>query len=315
MDTFIASGWGLALTASAFGVAIGLIVWTLASASSELLGPVRRRLDALRETPARRESRWMVLAKRLGARLEPHAEHRRSRLETRLEQAGLRSRDAIAALYASKLGCALVLPAAAFIATASRGRSVDSLALGILLLLLAVIGWWLPNAYVDGRAERRRMALMAGFPDALDLLVACTEGGLGLNAALERVAEQLPASHPLLARELALVNSEIRAGVDRADALRNLASRSGLDEIRGLVSLITHSARFGTGIAGTLRLYAEEFRDRRLQRAEEQAAMVGTKLIFPLVACLWPAFFIIAVGPAVINVLRALSGVEFPSSP
>ena len=82
--------------------------------------------------------------------------------------------------------------------------------------------------------------------------------------------------------------------------------------IRGLVSLITHSARFGTGIAGTLRLYAEEFRDRRLQRAEEQAAMVGTKLIFPLVVCLWPSFFIVAVGPAVINVLRALSGVEFP---
>lgn len=313
MNSLISSGWGLTLAASVFGAAVALAVWTLVGASTTLLSPVRRRLDSLRDSPADTESRWAVLAKRLGARIEPRTQLKRSRLETRLEQAGLRSRDAIAGLYAAKLILGAALPAAAFLLAASLGKDIDGVALGLLLLVIAVVGWWLPNAYIDRRIERRRTALMTGFPDALDLLVACTEGGLGLNAALERVAEQLPASHPLLAQELALVNAEIRAGVDRIDALRNLATRSGLDEIRGLVSLITHSARFGTGIAGTLRLYAEEFRDRRLQRAEEQAAMVGTKLIFPLVACLWPSFFVIAVGPAVINVLRALSGVELPN--
>lgn len=312
MNGLISTGWGLTLAASVFGAAVALAVWSLVGASTTLLSPVRRRLDSLRDSPAETESRWAALAKRLGARIEPHAEHKRSGLASRLEQAGLRSRDAIAGLYAAKLIMGIAVPAAAFVFAASLAKGVDGVVLGLLLLVLAVVGWWLPNAYIDGRIDRRRRALMAGFPDALDLLVACTEGGLGLNAALERVAEQLPASHPLLAQELALVNAEIRAGVDRLDALRNLATRTGLDEIRGLVSLITHSARFGTGIAGTLRLYAEEFRDRRLQRAEEQAAMVGTKLIFPLVVCLWPSFFIVAVGPAVINVLRALSGVEFP---
>lgn len=315
MNTFITSNLWLPMAAAGIGAAVGLMVWTLVGESAEWLNPVRRRLGSLREQPETTESRWTAFARRLGARIQPRGERKRGTLATRLDQAGLRSRDAIAGLYAAKLLLGLALPAAAFLLTASLAPAGHvGPAVGLLAVVLAAVGWWLPNAYVDGRIERRQIALMAGFPDALDLLVACTEGGLGLNASLERVAEQLPASHPLLAQELARVNAEIRAGLDRAEALRNLANRSGLDEIRGLVSLITHSARFGTGIAGTLRLYAEEFRDRRLQRAEEQAAMVGTKLIFPLVACLWPAFFIVAVGPAVINVLRALSGVELPHS-
>jgi tight adherence protein C len=137
----------------------------------------------------------------------------------------------------------------------------------------------------------------------LDLLVICVESGLGLAAAIQRVGEELRYSHPELAQEFALVNAEMRAGVDREAALHNLTARTGLEDIRGLVSLLVQTLRFGTSIADTLRVYSEEFRDRRMQRAEEQAAKIGTKLIFPLVFCLFPSFFVVAIGPAVIRIV------------
>jgi tight adherence protein C len=160
-----------------------------------------------------------------------------------------------------------------------------------------VLSWWI---------ERRQREILNGFPDALDLIVACTEAGLGLNAALQRVANDIAVSHPELSSELALVNSEIRAGVERVTALRNLATRTGIEDIRGLVSLLSQSLRFGTGIAETLRIYAHDLRDKRMQRAEEEAAKIGTKMIFPLIFCMFPAFFVVMVGPAVIGVLRVL---------
>jgi tight adherence protein C len=119
--------------------------------------------------------------------------------------------------------------------------------------------------------------------------------------------EQLPASSPELAQELALVNAETRAGVDRGVALRNLGDRTGVEEIHGLVSLISHSTRLGSGIAGTLRIYADEFRDRRMQRAEELAATVGTKLLFPLILFMFPSFFVVAIGPAILGVMKAMA--------
>ena len=151
--------------------------------------------------------------------------------------------------------------------------------------------------------ERRKRRLYNGFPDALDLLVVCTEAGYGLKPALQRVADELVIGHPELSEELALVNSEMRAGVDRVDALRNLADRTGLEEIAGLVALLSQSLRFGTSIAESLRIYSEEFRDKRMQRAEEEAGKVSTKMVFPLVLCMFPAFFVVAIGPAIVGLL------------
>ena len=145
-----------------------------------------------------------------------------------------------------------------------------------------------------------------GFPDALDLLVVCVEAGLGLSTAIQRVAEEIAVSHPELADDMMLVTTEVRAGIDNVTALKNLAVRSGLEDIRGLVTLLSQSLRFGTSIADTLRVYSEEFRDKRMQAAEEQAAKIGTKLIFPLVTCLFPAFFVVTIGPAILKVLAAV---------
>jgi len=156
----------------------------------------------------------------------------------------------------------------------------------------------------------RQREIRSSFPDALDLLVVCVESGLGLAPALQRVADDLVISAPELGGELALVNAEMRAGVERTQALKNLATRTGLDDIKGLVALLVQTMRFGTGVADALRVYSEEFRDKRMQAAEEEAAKIGTKMVFPLVLCLWPAFFLVAVGPAVIRLVDVFKQVS-----
>lgn len=295
------------------GAAIAMLAWGLISAMNSWFNPLRRRMASLRGAgesaatlPQPGEGKGFAA---LWSRFEPHAEAERSKQALRLAQAGFRTRGLAGLVIVLKLLLAVGLPILVLLLLPALAKGRIEMPMMVLIAAGAgFFGMILPEAFLDRRIQWRKEALMEGFPDALDLLVACTEAGLSFNAALERVVEQMPASQPELAYELSQVNAEIRAGIDRTRALRNLAERTGLDEIRGLVSLITHSTRLGTGIAGTLRIYAEEFRDRRMQRAEEIAATVSTKLIFPLVLCLFPSFFVIAVGPAVIGVVRALAG-------
>lgn len=289
------------LAATAFGLGAG----------SLLLGyysPVRRRLGTL--GPAASGDPLIVRLQTLLGPVEryvlPTRELERNRVLRQLAQAGFRAPQALAAFYASKLALgALLLGGAVFVSRWFPSAPTSHIALGCVAAACA--GLFLPNALVQQRAERRQRLLRNGFPDALDLLVVCVEAGLGLSAALQRVSEELAVSHPELAGELAIVIAEMRAGVDRELALRNLAERTGLEDIRGLTSLLVQTLRFGTGIADALRVYAEEFRDRRMQRAEEAAAKIGTKLIFPLILCLFPGFFIVAVGPAVVRLIEALA--------
>jgi tight adherence protein C len=173
--------------------------------------------------------------------------------------------------------------------------------------LIAAIALLLPNWWLREKMKRRQARLRNAFPDALDMLVICVEAGLGLSAAMERVTDEIRHMHPDLATELASVNAEIRSGIDRGTALRSLNVRTGLPEIRGFVSLLTQTLQLGTGVADSLRIYAEEFRDQRMHRAEERAAKTGTKMIFPLVFCEFPAFFIIAVGPATLRLMDAFA--------
>jgi tight adherence protein C len=170
----------------------------------------------------------------------------------------------------------------------------------------AFVGMVIPSKILGLIASKRQDTLRKGFPDALDLLVVSVEAGLGFNAALDRVSKELVISHPELAIELSTVNDEIRAGIDRPQALRNLYTRTGLEDIQGLTTLIAQSLRFGTSIADSLRVYSEEYRDRRMQKAEEQAAKIGTKLIFPLVLCIFPSFFLVMIGPPILGVLTVL---------
>ncbi len=219
-----------------------------------------------------------------------------------LYHAGFRHSNATTIFYLIKLVFGFILGLAVFIylhflGTWTGFEKFAGVGFGVFL------GMIIPNRFLARKAKKHQEILRNGFPDALDLLVVSVEAGLGFNAALARVSKELGITHPKLAVELAIVNDEIRAGIDRAQALRNLYTRTGLEDIQGLVTLIAQSLRFGTSIADALRVYSEEYRDKRLQKAEEQAALIGTKLIFPLVLCIFPSFFVVMIGPPILGVM------------
>ncbi len=278
---------------------------------SGAFNPVRKRLyDAVGYEPtasiaAARVTKTMHA---LSPYILPKQGWQRSQASQRMVHAGYRSANALPIYYAVRTLFIIVLPALVFLAAPWFPKFSPNQVL-FAAAVAAFIGMIVPSYVLDRKVDKRKRWLSNGFPDALDLLVVCTEAGLGLNAALQRVARDLAVSHPALAEELALVNAEIRAGVDRVEALKNLATRTGLEDIKGLVVLLAQSLRFGTSIAETLRVYSEDFRDKRMQRAEEAAAKIATKMIFPLVTCLFPSFFIVAIGPAVIQIIAGFTGI------
>ena len=164
-------------------------------------------------------------------------------------------------------------------------------------VIAAVMGYIGPSFILDRLLANRQKLIQRAFPDALDLLVVCTEAGLSLDAAIQKVASEIGLSQPVLAEEINMVIAELRAGVERKKALSGLADRTGLEDIRGLMSSINQSMRFGSSIAETLRVYSEDFRDKRQQAAEEKAAKIGVKLIFPTAFCLLPCFILIILVP------------------
>lgn len=292
-------------------VAAGVFVLTLGMSSfaAALLDPVRRRVQQVSPDNGQQTSVSNGLAERLrpiAALTGPRKDQERRRVGRLLIHAGYRSANAPTLYYGAKGVAIVLLPVAVLLAS----PLFPTLPTKKLLLFAALAGYFGSLAcsiWLDAQVEKRQRALRAGFADALDLLVVCVESGLGLAPALQRVADDLAVSHPELGEELALVNAEMRAGVDRGVALKNLAERTGLDDIRGLTALLVQTMRFGTSIADALRVYSEEFRDKRTQAAEEQAAKIGTKMIFPLVLCLFPSFFLVAIGPAVIGLVDVFS--------
>ena len=170
---------------------------------------------------------------------------------------------------------------------------------GVVVAL--VLGYLGPSFVLDVLIKKRQNIIQRAFPDVLDMLVICCEAGLSLDAALQKVTKEMNISHPELTAELQLVIVETRVGIDRHTALRRLVERTGVDSIRGLVSALTQSMRFGTNVAESLRIFAEELRDKRTQTAEETAAKLGVKLIFPITICLLPAFLMVVLVPAILS--------------
>ncbi len=236
--------------------------------------------------------------------VEPSQASEQSRLRLKLAHAGFRQSNSVSIFYATKIIGFVTLPVATLVATFFHGE-LKAVEVGYLIAVSAGVGFMLPNLFLRHLVKRYQKRLRDGFPDALDLLVVCTEAGLGLKAAIQRVAYELVISHEELAKDLELVNVEMRAGLDNVTALKNLVERTGLAEMRGLVVMIGQSMRCGTSIADTLRVYSEDFRDKRMQAAEEQAAKISIKLLFPLALCFLPAFLIAGVGPAVVGAIAA----------
>lgn len=174
----------------------------------------------------------------------------------------------------------------------------------LLLVLLPLVAYLLPKFALFRLIKRRQTKIRLSLPDGLDLMVICVEAGLGLDQALTRVSQEIAFAHPALSEELQLVTLETRAGRPRADALRNIALRTGVDDIRALVAVLVQTDRFGTSIAQALRVHSDSLRTERRQRAEEAAAKTTIKMVPVLVLCLFPAMFIVSLGPAAIQVIR-----------
>jgi tight adherence protein C len=293
------------------GLAVALATIGVSTILFNATDPVRRRVAvATGVTEAAAGKSWNLDLGRfvtpVAKYVLPSKQDEQNRTRERLIQAGFRSAGTLRQFYAIKALLSLALPAATFVSMRWFPERSTAEVL-FLVMLAAMIGVRLPDMILSKLRERRMKRLRVAFPDALDLLVVCVESGLGLGPAIERVARELEISHSDLAAELALVNAEISAGVERPTALRNLARRTGLEDIKGLVGLLVQTIRFGTSVADALRVYSEEFRDKRMQRAEEEAAKIGTKMIFPLVLCMFPSFFIVAIGPAVMRFLEAFA--------
>lgn len=193
----------------------------------------------------------------------------------------------------------IVVPAACFLLVYWVLGSRTGLLMGIVA---AGVGYFIPTLWVGRAIEKRRRAIQNGLPDAIDLMIVCIESGSGLDQALNRVAEELALPYPELARELELVSAETRAGKPRLEAFRNFAERTKVDDVRSLVAMLVQTDRFGTSIGQALRTHAETSRTKRRQRAEEKAAKLGVKLLFPLVFCLFPAFYTVVLGPSMIRI-------------
>ena len=176
--------------------------------------------------------------------------------------------------------------------------------------MAALIGYMLPFLLVKRRAKARQHEIQKAIPDMLDLLVVCVEAGLGLNQALYRVAQEIDAVSTETAEELAIANLEIRAGTPRTEALRGLAARTGLDDMSSLVSMLVQTDRFGTSIARALRVHSDSLRSKRKQQVEERAAKTTIHMIFPLALFIFPAIFVVLLGPALFMVKDILGGLS-----
>lgn len=186
------------------------------------------------------------------------------------------------------------------------GSSPSMVKLYFSLVIAAALGLYVPNIFIRAKADRRQQAIIHAFPDALDLMLVCTEAGLGLEAAFARVGMEITRSHPLLAEQLGGVVLELRAGRSHDDALRRMADRAGVDDIRAFTTLLIQSTKLGSSIAQTLRTYSAEMREKRRMRAEEKAHRLPVLISIPLVACMLPTMIGVLMLPAVIRVVRAI---------
>lgn len=236
----------------------------------------------------------------------PKAGWDESSLRVRFMQAGLREASWPALYFATKTVLALLLPGLFVLYQGVSALQMSVNATVMLLLLTAAIGYYLPNGLLANLIERRKRELEDALPDALDMMLVCVEAGLGLDAAMNRAANEIGMRSAALSDELNLVALELRMGINREQALRNLALRTGVDDVASFVAMLVQSDRFGTNVADALRIEAETMRTHRRLRAEERAAKIPLKLLFPLIFFIFPSLMLVLMGPAMISIYRVL---------
>lgn len=285
-------------------VSVAIATATAANLVLSRTAPERRRLRDMGKGAAaglivdgpRVTDQLTPLAERI-ATLVPKSPRDLSHLRRQLMTAGYRDLSAAIYFSAAKVALPVVLGFAAFL---TFGLGTGWLAIGAA----GVGGFLLPELWLGRAIKLRQKAIRNGLPDALDLLIVCLEAGSSLDQSILKASVELEVAHPDLADELKLITTEIRAGKPRLEALKNFADRTKVADVRALVSMLIQTDRFGTSVAQALRTHAETSRTKRRQRAEERAAKIGVKLVFPLVFLLFPALYVVILGPAVIRFVR-----------
>lgn len=258
--------------------------------SSKSEGRVKKRIHAFLDS--------------LGRRVVPVESADYSRMKIRFLKAGLHQVNAPAVYWGIKTFLMTCLPVFFLAGRITVFGLFGSSATLTVCVLLALLGFYLPDIWLSVKIAGRKEKIIEGLPDALDLLVVCVEAGMGLDSSFNRVAKEISLSNKALSDELKLMNMELRAGKSRRDALRNLATRTDVEDLNSLVTLLVQTDRFGTSVAQALRVYSDSFRTKRYQRAEEIAAKLPVKLVFPCILFIFPSLFVVILGPAAIRIYQ-----------
>ena len=225
-------------------------------------------------------------------------------MQRRMIRAGIRNPAALKYLYGAKLALAVAIPV--FVTILVAGTDWDPANKFVVIAGASAMGFFGPNEFVNLKAKKRQKEISRGLPNSLDLMVVCVESGLGLDQAILQVSKELEHAHPDISEEFALVNLELKAGKRRVEALRNLSERTASDDLKKLVAVLIQADRFGTGVAQSLRAHSDFMRVQAKQIAEEKAAKLGVKLVFPIFFCILPSLFVVTVGPVVVKIIREL---------
>ena len=283
-----------------------VFVSLLIAAAAMVLSPsgaaiIQRRLGELRGVPVEEPVFTEKAIKSLKhlAKYAPQSPSEMGKLQKKLVCAGYRNKEALTIFMGIRLAASIT--ACAIASSPLVGRPNVFLAIGV-----AAVGYLLPSMALGRIAKKRQHRIRLSLADVLDLLVVSVEAGLGLDQALQRVGEELSSTHKDLSEELRLVNLEMRAGKARSEALRNLADRTGVDDLTSLAAMLIQTDKFGTSVAQSLRVHSDTLRTKRRQRAEEAAAKTGVKMVFPLVFCIFPAIWVVTIGPAAIRFVQVL---------
>ena len=225
----------------------------------------------------------------------PKSPKEMSALRRRLTAAGYRSSSTAAAYALAEVLMPIVFAGGALL--------YFGFSRWYLARFAGAVGFTVPSLWLGRKTAQRQKQIRNGLPDALDLMIVCIESGSSVDQAIVKTSDELDISHPALAEELRLVTTEMRAGKPRLEAFKNFASRTKVDDVRSLVAMLNQTDRFGTSVAQALRIHAEVSRTKRRQNAEERAAKIGVKLVFPLVFCLFPSLYVAILGPAIVQYL------------
>lgn len=307
METILTSITGFTMTRSdvmllGLLVAVTLFVFSIGFVLNGVRTNINRRVDDLADPEMKRQrSKVKETLESISPLYIPKSGKERENIRHQLMHAGMHQKSALANFYAIKIisfAISLVICGVLYLSIP------DSSMIMFYISTIAFLGLFLPNIVLRKKAEARQGKIRRGIPDSLDLLVVCTESGLGFLSALRRVSNEIYISHPELGDELETICLKVKTGVEIPQAFEEMIVRTGLSELSGLTSMLSHATRVGGSISDTLREYTEDYRDKRNQAAEEMAAKIPIKMMFPMIIFIWPCFFIVAIGPSILILIE-----------